>query len=103
MNSGRREPRIAIEGWARLDPVSAGAEPEVAPLENISRTGARLRAAGHWEPTESLNLTWLGHAGPLPAQVIYHEATGDGHHALGVRFDEPIPESAGMFSAPRRG
>jgi hypothetical protein len=63
---------------AGLEPASTAGEAETSPVENISRTVARRRARGHPEPTESLHLTWLGHAGLLPALVIYHEATGDG-------------------------
>jgi len=33
--------------------------------------------------------------------VIYRHATGDGAQAIGVRFDAPLPDSAGMLSAPR--
>jgi hypothetical protein len=102
VNSGRRDPRVAVEGGARLEPASAAREAEIAPVENLSRAGAPVRARGRREPAEPLRLTWLCHAGPLTARVIYHEATGDGLQALGVGFEEPIPDSAGMFSVPRR-
>lgn len=101
VTAGRQEPRTAIDGWARLEPELTDGAAETAALENISRGGARIRARGHWEMMQSVILTWLGHAGPLKAHVIYRHATGDGAHAIGVRFDAPLPDSARIFSASR--
>jgi hypothetical protein len=104
MTSGRAEPRVTIGGLARLESSSEAAGGEVARIENISRHGARVLASRKWQAAENLILTWLGHAEPVEASVVYRQPTMDGRWALGLRFETALPSSITLpFHALRHG
>lgn len=94
MQPGRMERRIALGVAARLKKAYAASGSVQANIENISIRGARVITDRSWDTNDKLQLITLSLGRrPIPARVVYCEPHADGHYAIGLQFDEPIPES----------
>jgi hypothetical protein len=87
MQWGRKERRIAMNVPARLEIPGDPLTVERVSLENISLTGARIRAKRYCEKDERVVFCDMDGGFRVDAQVVYCRLLVDGQCAIGLKFD----------------
>ena len=92
MQLGRAERRTAVTVVARLESVSDPSSIEMAWIENISNQGARVITLRRWRVDDQLVLMSFAFRSAV-ARVIYCQPVTGDRYAIGIKFNDPIPEA----------